>query len=168
MSLLRLRCSCKKIIINNQINYTFVISDYNASDMKKILERELNMINNLENINEITKIKSFANSQEYNKDDLLKKENFTKQIISIRTKLNDLKIRSNIKIAKLVDNINKSVSSELIIYIKVNLEIGFDNIPISFLEVYGVEVPKEEPKKQDKIINMIKLSKKQSDDIFIS
>jgi len=167
MSIIRLRCNCKKIIVNNETHYTFVFNNYNQSDMKKLLDNEqyvfLSYVQNIQDPNMVIKMKSFVNDQELESSDISNNEFTLRQVFLISSHLNDIKIKSNIKIQQLVENVNKSKSYELFLYVKLHKSIKF-SVFNSVLEICGVEIPKNkqeltENTNIDKIINMIKKSK---------
>lgn len=171
--MLRLRVNCKKVIVSDETKYTFVLNDCNSYDQKKLLERELYVIkNHIEHMNQpefITKIKSFVNASTLQKEEILN-ENFTsRQIVMLDTKLNDITVRSNIKIATLVNKINQSNNFPVILYVKLHKNT-VPNTYISLLEVCGVEViddkQKESPNKTDLIVNMIKSTRKSQNEMF--
>jgi hypothetical protein len=145
-----------------------VLNDYNQYDMKKILEREIFMIkshiDNMKHPEAILRIKSFVNSQEHTKEEILEKKFSVRQVISLNTNLNDLKVKSNTNIARLVDNVNNSGKYDIMLYVKIHKTIQ-PGIINSLIEVCGVEVP-ENIKKEDKtnkIVNMIKRSRESTD-----
>lgn len=169
MSLIRLRCSCKKIMVENETKYTFVLNDYNQYDMKKILEREIFMFkNHVEHMTKpecIKKIRSFANSQECLIEEMSNPTFVSRQIFTLVTKLNDLSVKSNVNIERLVDNVNNSGKYDLILYVKLHKNIQPGTI-VSSIDVCGVEVPTKivEVNQTNKIISMIKQSRKSTND----
>ncbi len=167
MSIIRLRCNCKKIIVNNETHYTFVFNNYNQSDMKILLDKEQLMfsshIQNMKNLNTSIKMKSFVNDQYLQESDILNNDFSSRQVFLISSNLNDIKVKSNIKIQQLVENVNKSKSYELFLYVKLHKSRKF-SVLNSVLEISGVEIPKNKQELSDdtnvdKIINMIKKSK---------
>lgn len=171
MSVIRLRCSCKKIIVENDTKYTFVLNDYNQYDAKKILDREIFMFkNHIEHMAKpecITKIKSFVNSQECGKEEMSNPLFVSRQIFTLVTKLNDLTVKSNVNIARLIDTVNNSGKYDIILYVKLHKNIQ-SNTLISSIDVCGVEVPTKvvEITQTNKIIGMIKQSRKSTNDMI--
>lgn len=171
MSLIRLRCSCKKIIIENETKYTFVLNEYNQHDMKKILDREIFLFkNHIEHMKKpecLTKVKSFANSQECSNTEILDPKFVLRQIFTLVTQLNDLSVKSNINIARLVDNVNTFGKYDIILYVKLQKNIQPCTF-CSFLVVCGIEVPTKIVGQNpvNKIVSMIKQSRKSTDEMI--
>lgn len=168
MSILRLKCTCKKIIVENEKIYTFLLENYNESDMKKLLNQEIFMldshIKNMKSPEKIKKFKSFANNQEHNILEITNETFSSRQIIMLVTQLNDLTVKINGNIAKLVENINTfNEPTEFFLYVKLQKNVIYGSI-ISILNVCGIEIKKtKEIDQSKKIIDLIKKCRKESE-----
>jgi len=168
MSLIRLRCKCKKIIKNNDTEHIFVITNYNQNDMEKIIDRELFLLEKHKNIK---KIKSFGNSQEFKIDEIIKSEYKSRKIYTIISFLNDIIVKSNINIEKLIEQINKNEhETELFLYVKLQEKKIYGTLSTMLL-IYGVEIQKKTLDSsidiKNKITQIIKQNKKENDPFLI-